>query len=239
MDGMRPAVGASMTALTDYYRAISNNLANADTAGYKRTAETVFERAIYGGADTPANTISDIPAVDHSQGSVLQTGRPLDLALAGEGFFVLDTTEGPRYTRHSTFMVSPTGQVVDSLGRTLAGAGGPISIPSDVDISQIHVAKDGSVTADGKSIGQIEIVEFDDVSKLVRGDATTFLAGPGTSPTPAEKTIVNQGFQERSNVSIMRELTNLTAVARLYEANARSLRTHNSKVEDLLRAVSG
>lgn len=239
MDGMMPAVGSSMTALSDYYRAIASNLANADTAGYKRTVETVFEREIYGGAGAQVGIVSDIPSVDHSQGSVLQTGRPLDLALAGEGFFVLDTPEGPRYTRHGTFMVSPTGQVVDSLGRTLAGAGGPISIPAGADVSQIHVAKDGSLSANGQTIGQIRLVEFADLTKLERGDATTFRAGPSVAPAAATKTIINQGYQERSNVSIVRELTNLTAVARLYEANARSLRTYDEKVESLLQAASG
>ena len=173
-------VSTSLDALTQEYDTITHNLANVNTAGFKRRCNTfsktlqeqmsgLLEQMTGTGTETylPGN-IELTSSLDFSQGSFFETDRQLDFALNGKGFFVIETPNGPLYTRNGIFDTNQNGQIIDLQGRIVAGEGGPITIPSDVGIPQVSVSNDGSISAGGVTIGKFQLVDFkDNEAKLV------------------------------------------------------------------------
>ncbi len=217
-------VSTSLDALTREFDIVAHNLANASTTGYKRRCNA-FTRALNEqagmGDDGSVEDQTRMP-LDFSQGSLVQTNRTLDFALSGQGFFVIETPEGPLYTRHGVFQTNPNGQIVDLSGRVVAGVSGPIALPADVDASAINVAADGRISARGAAIGQFRVVEFPGAEdQLTPAGNTCFRVPPEVQPVEALNPVVKQGYQEASNVRIVDELVNMITVSRLYEANMR------------------
>ncbi len=236
---------ATLTALAEEYRAIAHNLANANTAGYKRLVGTLTQPTPAGEAgavapsagqdQTPAPAAEASTGIDFSQGRLVRTGRSLDAALAGKGFFVLETDQGERYGRNGVFRTNATGQLVDGLGRTVAGQGGPITVPASVSPMTVQISADGRVLADGTMVGRLRIVEFEDPSVLEPVGAGAFAAPDGAAPADAQDTTVQQGFQEASNVEAVTELVGLIKVTRLYQANVQVMAKGGDRAKALLR----
>ena len=224
MSEIMPQVSSSINALMREFEVITHNLANVSTVGYKRRCNAFLKslEAQKAGAETysPGN-IELKSALDFSQGNVAETGRPLDFALFGKGFFVIETPKGPLYTRNGVFHKNQNGQIIDSQGRIVAGEAGPITIPSDVVISQMSVSSDGNISAGGTTIGKFQLVDFEDnEAKLVpTGESCYRMPDKKIQPVAAENIAVRQGFQEVSNVKIIDELVDMIMVSRLYEAN--------------------
>ena len=221
MSDLVAQISSSINELTREFNIIAHNLANVSTAGYKRRCNA-FSKALI--AQEPAAGVSSEVSLntifDFSQGEISQTGRSLDFALCGKGFFVIETPQGLLYTRNGVFHLNQNGQIVDSSGRIVAGEAGPISIPPNVGISQISVSNDGSISADGTPIGKFKLVDFKDgESELVAVGTNCFQAPEGITTEPPENLIVKQGFQESSNVQMVEELVDMMMVSRLYEAN--------------------
>jgi flagellar basal body rod protein FlgG len=225
-----------MQAATHKYRAIAHNLANANTAGYKRI---LSEAMAAGGGDAGGATVVSDDKIDFSQGGLVETGRPLDVALSGPGFFVIETPEGPMYTRHGVLHVSSTGQLVDASGRTVAGASGPIILPQNAGEGAVDVTTDGRVTVGGAEVGQLRVVEFEKPEVLLPAGLCAFAAPKNVETKEAAKTTVQQGFQEASNVSVVNELVDLIAVTRLYEANARAITQRGEGRDALMKVALG
>ncbi|MEA3367214.1 MAG: flagellar hook basal-body protein, partial [Planctomycetota bacterium] len=233
---------SALTGLADEYHAIAHNLANANTTGYKRLVGTYTvsgplagasgETAATGGTATAPQASTGI---DFSQGRLVRTGRSLDAALSGKGFFVLETDRGERYTRNGVFRANAQGQLVDGAGRTVAGEGGPVMIPTSVSPMQVAIASDGRILAGGTAIGQLRIVEFEDPSVLEPEGSGAFVAPADAQPGPAQDTTVQQGFQEGSNVDAVTELVGLIQVTRLYQANVQVMADTGDRAKDLLR----
>jgi len=231
------AGASSLAAVSRKVEAIAHNLANASTAGYKRlTCDLVSGTA---SAGTGGKSITDRTTVDFTQGHLVQTGRPLDLALFGKGFFVLETPQGELFTRHGVFQANAQGQLVEASGRTVAGEGGPIVLPPDAGEASIRVAADGRVFASGREVGRLRIVEFADPSVLTPAGLNAFRA-PRTAPQEAAAaTTVQQGFQEASNVQIVDELVGLITATRAYEANVRVTTLRGERGKSLLQVAAG
>ncbi|RKY27988.1 MAG: hypothetical protein DRP83_01475 [Planctomycetota bacterium] len=233
-------MASDLSALTNQYRSIAQNLANANTVGYKKRVSQ-FQQTL----DNIANpdeggvgrTLTGKIAMDFTQGSFAATGRKLDVAISGPGFFQMDTADGASYTRNGTFQLNKDGQLVDTLGRTVAGDSGPITIPRDVNISDIVIGQDGSISAPGQNLGKLKIVEFKDTSQLRPVGFGGFKAPDNVKPTPAAETTVQQGYHEQSNVSPVEELVGLIRVSRLYEAGVKSISSHDKRLESLMRVV--
>ncbi|MCD4823817.1 MAG: flagellar basal-body rod protein FlgF [Phycisphaerae bacterium] len=246
MSNAMEITGPSLAALTKQYRVIANNLANANTVGYKRQVSR-FHHAMTqamgnaGGMDGAGNisTILNKIALDFTQGPLNQTNRKLDVAIEGKGFFVIETAQGPFYTRNGAFRVNDKGSLVDGLGRNVAGKGGPISVPNTVGLSKLNIARDGTISAGDKDLGKLKVVEFEDVSILKRIGAGCFAAPPTTKPKPASDINIHQGYQELANVSAVEELVKLIRVSRLYEAGVKSMNSHDERLQSLLRVASG
>lgn len=244
MSDITTQVSSSIEALTQEFNIITHNLANVSTSGYKRrcNAFSRYLEARQGGQDTYSPGGVDLNSVfDFSQGNLVETKRPLDLALYGNGFFVIETPQGALYTRNGIFSTNQNGQIVDSQGRTVAGEAGPITIPANITIPQLNVSGDGSISAGGTAIGKFRLVDFgDNESKLIPAGANCYqMPQQDIQPVAAEQVVVKQGYQEASNVKMVDELVDLIMVCRLYEANMKFISAKTQTGNSLMSVAMG
>ena len=242
MSELTDQVSSSIDALTKEFEIIAHNLANVSTAGFKRrsNAFSQYLEAQGTGTETYSPGIIELnSAFDFSQGNMVETGRPLDFALHGKGFFVTETPQGPLYRRNGTLFRNQSGQITDSQGRIVAGEAGPITIPNDVGISQVSVSSDGSISASGIAIGKFRLVDFgDNEDKLVPyGENSYWMPDENIQPVAAENIIVKQGYQEASNVKIIDELVDMIMVSRLYEANMKFFSASMEVTNTIISAI--
>lgn len=237
-------ISSSIDALMREFDIIAHNLANVNTAGYKRRCNA-FSKSLetrQTGEQTYSPGVIDLTsAFDFSQGNTVETGRSLDFALYGKGFFVIETPAGPLYTRNGVFHVNQNGQIVDPMGRIVAGEAGPITLPPGVIPSHLSVTSKGSISSGGTIIGRFRLVEFkDDENKLVpAGDSCYMMSEQGINPVTAENVLVKQGYQEGSNVKMIDELVDMVMVSRLYEANMEFIAAQQEASSSILSVAMG
>lgn len=208
---------------------VANNVANINTTGYKADG-ALFQQYLmplardngFNGADTRPNFVQDRATwLDLSQGPIQQTGNPLDVAVDGGGFLVVQTPRGERYTRNGAFQISPTGELVTSEGYKVMGDSGPIVFQtSDRDIiinndGSIRV-REGSSAMSDSSRGKLRVVEFDKSQQLQKDGSSTFAANSGGQPQTAKDVRVVQGAVEKSNVQGVLAMTRMIEVTRSY-----------------------
>lgn len=180
---------------------LANNLANSNTTGFKRDVP-VFE-----------GFVVKATATYFAQGQLESTGNRLDMALQGPGFFQIEHPRGMRYSRDGAFTLNADRQLVNMDGYPVAGVG---AIPEDV--TDLSVTEDGRVMADEVEVGQIELVEFPDPRVLMKEGNSYFVPKrEDITGDPAENTLVEQGFLERSNVDPVAASVNLIDTVRTYE----------------------
>ncbi len=217
---------------------VAGNIANMNTHGFKTEHllfEQVLERA--GAADRVA-FVQDVGLIrDLGPGALEATGNPLDLAIIGEGYFTVDTADGPRFTRGGHFTLDGNGALVTSGGHRLLDAGGAVvRLPSG--IGDVSIARDGTISTDDGVITQLGLVRFADDTRLRReGDSllmTDQVAEPVTRPEIA------QGRLERSNVQPILEMTRMMETVRAFQNTQRLLETHHEMVRRVIdQAASG
>jgi flagellar basal-body rod protein FlgF len=227
---------------------VANNVANVNTAGFKAD-RSLFEEYLTSGAHEDNFMTSDrrISYVqdrgtfrDFSQGAVEQTKNPLDLAVGGSAFLVVQTPGGERYTRDGGLQLNNQGQLVTVAGNPILGTSGPIVFqPTDHDI---NVSPDGTITvlegsARTDSVrGKLRLVSFADAQKLLKEGSNLYFAGEG-SAQPDTKSVVRQGFIEKSNVNAVAEMSNMIEVTRAYTQISNLLQQqsdlHKSAIEKL------
>jgi flagellar basal-body rod protein FlgF len=206
---------------------IANNVANVNTAGYKADS-SLFEEYLTSGAhednfvgnDRRVSFVQDRGTFrDFSQGAVEQTQNPLDVAIDGSAFLVVQTPAGERYTRDGGMQLNNVGQLVTVAGNPVLGTGGPIVFqPTDHDI---NVTADGTITVvegNGRTDsirGKLRLVSFPDAQKLLKEGFNLYTAGEG-SAQPDAKSTVRQGFIEKSNVNAVAEMSRMIEVSRAY-----------------------
>jgi flagellar basal body rod protein FlgG len=239
MSDVTTQVSSSTDALIREFDIIAHNLANVSTVGYKRMCNAFSKSLEAQGTGLQTYSPGEIDltsAFDFSQGGIVETGRPLDFALHGKGFFVIETPTGPLYTRNGVFDTNQNGQIVDSLGRIVAGGAGPITIPSGVELSRLDVTSDGSISAEGQTFGKFRLVDFqDNENKLVpAGDNCYQMPEQNVTGVAAEHIVVKNGYQEASNVQMVEELVDMLMVSRLYEANMKSVAAQQEATSSIL-----
>lgn len=233
-------IASGLQALMHEYETVSHNLANSTTSGFKRrvnsfSAELQRQQRLSEERSLLNGRINAEGSIDHSQGFLTRTERPLDVALEGNGFITLETPQGPLYTRNGALTINVLGQLVDVSGRLVAGQNGPIAIPRAVAESDLQINADGTVRAGEMELGRIRIVEFGEGTDLLNpaGDGC-FRAPADLMPVEAAETRLRQGHRENSNVRIMQELTSLMTLSRLYEANINVLRKRRENSATIL-----
>jgi flagellar basal-body rod protein FlgG len=233
-------VSANLDALVKQFDVITHNLANVSTAGYKRRCNS-FSQVLAEQGQT-ATSVDDENAapvlLDFSQGHLTQTDRNLDVALFGKGFFVIETPQGPVYTRHGVFQTNQNGQIVDGMGRIVAGQAGPLVVPTTIGPADLQITAEGRVFVNESAIGQFRIVDFPDgENRLMPIGSNCFQAPEDVEPIDAEETVVRQGFQEASNVKLIDELVNMIMVSRLYEAGVKLVDTGRQATSSMLNVA--
>lgn len=224
-------------ALTQQYRldTIANNLANVNTTGFKADKLAfcdTFRRYAHDLLD-PNTTLRDrVPwpqgnvlaqpriseqVIDLSQGAMKSTGNPLDLAIAGDGFFRIQTPEGEFLTRQGVYHRSSEGYIVDGHGNQLLGEGGPLQIPED---GTVLIDANGQLSVNGEPVDVISLVRVEDPGNLEKFGHSLYRIKPGanTQPVPAEGATVEQGFLEGANVEVVSEMVNMIEALRAFEA---------------------
>lgn len=219
-------------------RIIANNIANMSTDGFRREsavfAEMVNRLDASGGSIAQSN--AQVRSTDFSQGGLRKTGGELDLAIEGEGFFLIETEAGQALTRAGSFSQSVDGELVTSAGRRVLGEGGvPIFVPGDA--RSISFGADGSVSADGQPVGRLALATVGDLTTLTRREDGLFETD---APLEAlEEGAVRQGFVEQSNVSPVRELTRMIEVQRAYEMGQSFAKTEDERMRQAVRIMGG
>lgn len=233
-------IASSINALTNEYYTISNNLANINTTGFKRTVNSFSkELAKQMGSGEEMSALSgeiDLDSkLDFSPGTMLGTNRRLDTALSGNGFFVIETPKGPLYTRSGVFNVNSAGQLTNVSGDLVAGSDGPVVIPNGISEGQLSIGNDGSISSDGVNLGQIKIVDFPGrENELIPTGLNNYLAPKGLTATAAASPMLRQGYRENSNVQQMQEVVDLMMVSRLYAANMNLLKKRSENAKTML-----
>ena len=237
-------VSSSINALMQEFDIIAHNLANVSTVGYKRKCNAFSKSLEAQGVGQQSNSAGGIDVnseFDFSQGSIVETGRPLDFALHGRGFFVIETPTGPLYTRNGAFGTNQNGQIVDFAGRIVAGGAGPITVPAGAALSQLNVRGDGSISIGNTAIGKLRVVDFqDNENKLVpAGENCYRMPEQDITPVAAENVVVKHSYQEASNVRMVDELVDMLMVSRLYEANMKFVAAQKEASSSLLSVAMG
>lgn len=210
---------AAMRAGEKRLESIAHNIANVSTRGYKR--ETTFTHALRASKAGDAQ-VSTRSAPDLSQGQLEATGNPLDLALDGRGWFVVETPNGRSYARDGAFRLDDRGTLVTQDGQPVAwkGSRGTLRVAGEA----VVVDSDGRVRQGENTVGQLDIVDLEDPSVLLPSADGRWVAPDGARETPS-KALVRQGSVEGSNVEAMDELVALITIQRSFESAATAVRT--------------
>ncbi|MEN8258385.1 MAG: flagellar basal-body rod protein FlgF [Thermodesulfobacteriota bacterium] len=211
----------TMLAQTRRLNQITNNLANVDTAGYKKEDITFWEMLYKTDHQRPrvGKAIHDV--TDMQPGAIEETGNSLDFAIGGNGFFKIQTPGGVRYTRAGQFLANNEGQLITPNGHLVLGDGGPIL----VDGEKISVDDKGSISVDNQQVGVLAIVTFANLADLEKQGQNLFAISGESQEEPAQNFSVKQGYLEKSNVSTMKELTAMIDINRAYQTQQRLVRT--------------
>lgn len=215
--------------------AIAQNLANANTTGYKQDipefesfGQTLLRQV--NGADPGASvgslgsgtTLQQL-ATDYSDGALEKTGNPLDLALTGDAALTVQTPQGVRLTRDGALTRSAQGLLVQANGGgTVLGQNGPIRIPSTA--KDIVINASGQVSADGVTLGRLRLASISATSGAQKVGDSQFTEA---AAKPAANGTVRQGFLESSNVSVVKEMVAMISVMRAYETNQKMLQAED------------
>ena len=218
MAGSQYIALSGLRARMDELDRIATDIANIGTTGYKgeRQSRVVAERAQFEWAlNTAIDTTLGETRLDTRDGALAPTGRPLDLALDGPGFFVVETPAGDRYTRNGHFTIDADRRLVTEDGLAVKGEGGPIVIGERE--GDLKVDADGTVWNGASRAGRIAIVDVADASRMTREQGTLLGTG-GQEPVAVSAPAVRSGALEQSNVSVADRLAAITSVSRGFEA---------------------
>jgi flagellar basal-body rod protein FlgG len=204
------------------HEVLANNLANASTAGFKQDDVMLLPASSRArGAspwEPPPQTIAQW--TDLSQAPIEDTGRPLDVALDGSGFFVVQTPRGPRYTRSGALAVSREGYLVTTSGYQILGEGGPIAVRSP----RPTITSKGEVQEEGRTVDTLQVVDFPKpYPPLKEGDGLFVPANPRVAPARAQDYQVVGGALEESNVNTVRTMVQMIEMLRSFESAQRAI----------------
>ncbi len=215
---------------------IANNIANASTTGY-RTESVIFSehvKSLEHNQESISMATASVRNTISIQGSHTLTGGTFDLAIEGDGFFLIDTPQGQRLTRAGHFTPNGEGDLVTPDGYPVLDAGGaPVFIPQGVD--NIGIAPDGTLSADGQPVAQVGLVIPNDPTEMTREGGTMFRADAGYEEATEGRMM--QGFLEESNVDSVLQITRMIEVQRAYELGQSFLEKEDQRLRSAVEAL--
>ena len=244
--------------LNEQYRMdiMSNNLANADTTGFKKEGST--SQAYDEVMAVKIKDLSENPNVpkrlgkmslgvkigetytDFTQGSLRVTDNTYDLALGGEGFFNIEFTNkagetSTKYTRDGGFTLTKEGYLVTKDGDYLLGQDGRIQISTTA--AETVIDRDGNIYQDGNLVTKIKVTEFEDTNYLTHYGETMWDAKEGAVSHDVENPNIYQGYLEMSNANVVKEMVNMITISRQYEANQKMITTYDDTLEHSMQLI--
>jgi flagellar basal-body rod protein FlgG len=228
----------------------ANNIANANTVGYKRSG--IFEQSLIEARENLLNVrgdaeTEDLPLrqyVDFRPGALQKTGNPLDLALDSNGtFFVVADPDGTEYlTRGGHFTLDDRGFIITGDGKLLLSASGPIQLllpaldenaHSDNRERNIQISPQGEIQLNGQFIAQLRVVQIANPQTLSRSSATCFLPTDATDirELAPHDIRVQQGYLESSNVNVISEMVTMIQLQRMFELGQKVIQTNDSTLD--------
>ncbi len=229
---------SGMLALKKRMDTVTNNIANATTNGYKESmlvsesfGEVLMNRIEKNGQSNEANEIGTINngvkisemVTRFDDGALEQTNRTTDLAISGEGFFSVQTSEGELYTRNGQFSVNADGFLITMGGDRVLGESGPLHVGG----TEFSVDNQGYVQTT-KGLERLKLRAFDDASSLTPVGGTLYRSEGGSKA--AADVSVRQGSLEASNVDLVRQVTDMMEISRSYEINQRMIKILDEKL---------
>ena len=221
---------------------IANNMANANTAGFKKDFAIIKDyasrdiRRIHDGEKEPeigamgAGALLDAVTTHHSMGMMRVTDNALDFAIDGKGFFAVETPAGVRYTRNGSFTRAAGGDLVTQDGYRVLGLNGIINLEPAGQAGKVTASEDGRIFLDGVENNSFQLVAFEPETALIKEGATLYRAPDGVTPQASTATI-RQGILELSNVNVITEMVNMINGFRAYETNSKVVQTHDALLD--------
>ena len=239
---------ASLSALERWQDAVAQNITSAQTTGFrKRTVE--FSGVNAGkwnlapagksgtGDEQHAIFTSSSSGINFVSGETQPTGRDLDVAIQGPGFFQVQTPDGnTAYTRNGGFHITPDRTLVTAGGaKVLSDSGSPITLlPTGGNIT---INADGTIVQGSTTLGRLSVQQASDTSALIPAAGGMFVAPPGLAMTPVQKPELMQSYLEGSNVQPLREMVDLVLISRAYEANQKVISSTDDQMQKTLDAL--
>lgn len=237
---------ASLSALERWQDAVTQNITSSQVSGYKKRTVRF--------SDTPMGEVSPdkrsrigegqpslFPTISYGisfqPGEVQPTRRELDVALQGEGFFVVQMSDGKKiYSRGGELHLTAERKLLTAQdGEILTEGDAPIvTLPAG---GKLVINPDGTVFQGDVPLGRLQVVKFTDTSKLMPLAGGVFVPIDGAQPEPMEKPEVLQGYLEGSNITPLREMVDLVTISRAYEANQKLIQTQDSRLEKALEKL--
>lgn len=229
---------AGMLADVERMRAVSQNLANVSTLGYKREivvmrpfvdmVDSFNESGTRAAGATVAPTLSAV--TDHSPGSLKFTGNPLDVSVEGDVFFVVRSDAGEAFTRQGNFRLDSSGRLVTSSGATVLGTGGEIRLTTP----NPRINQDGSVWEGATQVATLRLARVADPTQLQRVGSGLYVETMRTHVSNAADAHVRQGYVEAANTVAMDEMIHMIETVRHFEASQRLLRGYDDMLDRAL-----
>jgi flagellar basal-body rod protein FlgF len=240
MDQISVFAAAAMQARMQSLDLVANNLANSSTSGYKTDGEfnTLFTSMSASDDDSGTSAVPMLQRqwTDFAPGLLEPTNNPLDFGISGKGFFVVQGPSGPLYTRNGNFRFSTNGNLITTEGYPLLQENGA---PFRLDTAQeAEVTREGEIKQKGKSLGQIDIVDFQNSAGLSKFGSNYFLNTTGQAPEAAAGAQVYQGKLEGSNVSASHGAVRIVGLTRQFEMMQKAILLSNDMSKQAIEQVA-
>jgi flagellar basal-body rod protein FlgF len=245
MDQLTATASSGLRSRIEALDLLANNISNSGTPGYKSDRE-FYNLYVSPDADSQSS-MPDIARnwIDYSQGTVKETGNPLDVALAGKGFLIADSPEGPLYTRKGSLKLSTTGILVTSEGYPVRADTPTSQLQANIGAGAgpLRILKDGSVAQDGQTLGALTLADWPMQEALEKQGGTYFrLTDSNLQPSTPTDVEVMQGRLESSNASPSELAVQMVAVLRQFEALTKAIsigaEMNKKAVEDVARVAT-
>ena len=246
MDSGFYAACAGLRAQSQALEVAAHNLANVNTTGF-RGEQTTFQSLVALARPTAPNVLNlatnnygvlEGTHLDLTAGNLANTGNPLDVGIEGNGFFVIQTPRGTRYTRNGSFQVSSTGELETAAGDPVLGDNvgekGVIRVPP----GEITISADGTLSVNGAIAGKIRLVDFPAGTRIT-AEGGTLLSAPAASERPAPQASVRQATLESSNVNAINSVVTLIGVQREAEMMGRAMSLFDTEFNHIAASELG
>ena len=221
--------------------AVSHNLANSSTTGYKKEILVTRPFLEYLGVAQSGGSTGSLPIglpltdsiTDHRPGSLKFTGNPLDLAVADDGFFEVMTEQGPAYTRQGNFRLDAQGRLVTEAGMPVMGVSGELLLTTPQPV----INAEGKIFEGERQVGQVKLVKFTDPRSLDAAGTGMYRAGPDSTVKTDGYDRIRQGYTEASNVNSMTEMVKMIETMRHFESGQKVIQSYNDMLEKTIRTL--